>query len=111
MKSTAILVNTSRGAVVDGQALASALSAGKLGAAGLDVFEEEPLPSDSPLLALDNAVLTPHIASYSVEAVEELYRLSGQIAANLLLRHWIPTIVNPDVRAEAEERWGAFRFM
>jgi D-3-phosphoglycerate dehydrogenase len=63
MKPTAILINTSRGPVVDEKALIEALKRGKISGAGLDVYETEPLEKDSPLRSLDNVVMTPHIGS------------------------------------------------
>jgi phosphoglycerate dehydrogenase-like enzyme len=72
MKPTAILVNTARGGVVDTAALVAALGAGSLAGAGLDVFEQAPLPDDHPLRSLDNAVLTPHSAAYAEEALAEV---------------------------------------
>ena len=62
LRAGAFLYNISRGAVIDEAALVDALRAGKLGGAGLDVFEEEPLPETSPLWDLDNVILTPHVA-------------------------------------------------
>jgi D-3-phosphoglycerate dehydrogenase / 2-oxoglutarate reductase len=72
MKRSAILVNTSRGAVVDTVALAAALRDGRLAGAGIDVFEEAPLPSDHPLRDCETAVLTPHAAAYTEEALAEV---------------------------------------
>jgi D-3-phosphoglycerate dehydrogenase len=68
MKKTAILINTSRGAVVDTNALVKALREGWIAGAGLDVYEEEPLPPGHPLTTLDNVVLTPHIGASTHEA-------------------------------------------
>jgi len=70
MKKNAILINTSRGAVVDTNALIKALREGWIAGAGLDVFEQEPLPPDHPLLRLDNVVLTSHIGASTEEAQE-----------------------------------------
>jgi D-3-phosphoglycerate dehydrogenase len=72
MKDGVILVNTSRGAVIDEAALVPALASGKVAAAGLDVFETEPLPLDHPFRALPNAVLSDHGAYYSAESVSVL---------------------------------------
>lgn len=69
MKPGAVLVNTSRGPIVDEPALVEALRCGQLAAAGLDVFAEEPIPAGSALLALDNVVVTPHVTWYTVDTM------------------------------------------
>jgi D-3-phosphoglycerate dehydrogenase len=73
MKPTAYLINTSRGPVVDEPALIEALRAGKIAGAGLDVFEAEPLPQDSPLRSMPNVLLSPHNANSSPEAWERVH--------------------------------------
>ena len=67
MKPSAILINVGRGKVVDTEALVAALTAGTIGGAGLDVFEEEPLPEGHPLWQMENVMITPHVASVSPE--------------------------------------------
>ena len=74
MKATALLVNTSRGPIVDEGALIAALRQGTIAGAALDVFDEEPLPSDHPLRQLDRTVITPHLGYVTVEGYEVFYR-------------------------------------
>ena len=71
MKATAVLINTGRGPVVDEAALADAIRRGEIAGAGLDVLEEEPTPTDNPLLDMDRVVVTPHMAGNSVEAYDK----------------------------------------
>jgi phosphoglycerate dehydrogenase-like enzyme len=66
MKPNAYLVNVGRGGLIDEKALVKALKKGWIAGAGLDVFEEEPLPADSPLWAMENVVLTPHISGFTL---------------------------------------------
>ncbi|HVB06474.1 MAG TPA: D-2-hydroxyacid dehydrogenase family protein [Acidimicrobiales bacterium] len=73
MKRSAVLINTSRGPIVEEQALVDALRAGRIAAAGLDVFDVEPLPTGHPFLALENAVLAPHLGYVSEEGMEAMY--------------------------------------
>jgi len=71
MKKTAILVNTGRGALVEKEALIDALKQNRIAAAGLDVFHEEPLKPDDPILALPNVVLSPHNAGQTPEVIRD----------------------------------------
>lgn len=83
MKDKVIIINTSRGAVVDEPALIEALKTGKVAAAGLDVFEKEPLPEDSPLKTIDTAILAPHTAFHTTESFNDIENLSGDIAMDI----------------------------
>lgn len=97
MKPTAVLVNTSRGPVVDQQALYTALKEKWIFAAALDVTDPEPLPLDSPLLKLDNLVLAPHIASASFTTRSQMARMAAENLIAGLRGERLPNCVNPEV--------------
>ena len=96
MKHTAYLVNTSRGPVVDEQALIAALKAGKIAGAGIDVYEQEPLSVDNPLLSMENVICTPHVAGSSEIGWEIIRRRAGEEAARVLLGRRPDVVVNPE---------------
>ncbi|HET6847055.1 MAG TPA: D-glycerate dehydrogenase [Anaerolineales bacterium] len=97
MKPTAILINTSRGPVVDHAALYRALYDGRLFAAGLDVTEPEPLPADSPLLTLPNCVVVPHLGSASLWTREQMALLAAENLIAGVQGRKLPHCVNPEV--------------
>ena len=97
MKPTAVFVNTSRGPVVDQQALAEALAARRIFAAGIDVFEREPVPTDDPLLAMGNAIVAPHIASASIPTRIRMATLAAENLVAVLQGKRPPNPVNPEV--------------
>ena len=107
LKPTAVLVNTSRGGVVDEAALATALAAGKLSGAGVDVFDQEP-STDSSLYRCENAILTPHIAGYSPQASlkSRLMTAENVVAA---LANSPRNVVNPDVLGARWSRLGRLK--
>ena len=97
MKPTAVLVNTSRGPVVDTDALYDALKEKRIFAAGLDVTEPEPLPADHPLLTLENVTVMPHIASASTRARDQMSWMAAQNLIAGLKGERLPNCVNPQV--------------
>ncbi|MBI3822549.1 MAG: C-terminal binding protein [Planctomycetes bacterium] len=107
MKPNAVLINTARGAIVDEAALVAALRDKRIAGAALDVFEGidvfalRPGPAKHPLLELDNVILTPHCAGSSVESTRESKTRGVRNAADVLLGHWPPHVVNADV----QPRW------
>lgn len=101
MKPGAALVNTSRGGVVRQAALVEALDAGRLAAAALDVFEQEPLPAENPLRGRDNVILTPHEAANSPQALLDLRREVCGGTVEWLTTGWTGAIVNPQIRDQA----------
>ena len=84
MKPEAIIINTSRGPLIDENALYHALKDKKIGYAALDVTVQEPIQEDNPLLTLDNVMITPHVAWYSEEAELELKTKVAQGVADVL---------------------------
>ncbi len=97
MKTSAILINTSRGPVVDPAALYQALKEQRIFAAALDVTDPEPIPVDSPLLGLDNLIVVPHIASASRSTREKMATMAAENLIAGLKGERLPNCVNPEV--------------
>ncbi|WXG43665.1 MAG: D-glycerate dehydrogenase [Promethearchaeati archaeon SRVP18_Atabeyarchaeia-1] len=97
MKKTAILINTSRGPVIDESALYRALKQGTISGAGLDVFQKEPIDRDNPLIKLENVVLVPHIGSASTETRTKMAVMAVENAISALRGKAPQNLVNPDV--------------
>lgn len=106
MPAGAVLVNTARGGLVDEAALIAALSAGHIGAAGLDVLAEEPPPPEHPLFGFDNVIITPHVAAATTRMRPESRRRAAREAALVLQGRWPLAAVNPAVLPRTPlERW------
>jgi phosphoglycerate dehydrogenase-like enzyme len=100
MKRSAVLINTARGMLVDEPALVEALARGTIHAAGLDVFDREPLSADSPLLKLDNVVLSPHVAGWDQESIAAMAEISARCVADLYKGLWPEgSVVNDELRS------------
>lgn len=97
MKPGSVLINTSRGDVIDHQALLEAIDSGRLFGAGLDVTEPEPLPPDHPLLDRPNVVVTPHVASGTVEGRVRIFRSALEQIGSVLGGRQPEHLVNPEV--------------
>lgn len=98
MEKRPILINTSRGAIIDEKALIRALKEGLISGAGLDVLEKEPPDPTNPLLTMENVILTPHVSFYSVESISELKRRTAENVSSVLEGKWPRSVVNPQVK-------------
>ncbi len=106
MKPTAVLVNTSRGEVVDEAALIAALQGGMIAAAGVDVFEQEPPDPANPLLSLPNVVVTPHAAGFARGSVMACGRAAAVNVVEALAGRRPPLLKNPEALERWESRFG-----
>jgi glyoxylate reductase len=97
MKSSAILINTARGSMVDSEALFRALSTGQIAGAALDVTEPEPLPPSSPLLELDHVIITPHIGSASKQTRTKMAQMAVDNLIAGLQGEKLPNCVNGEI--------------
>ena len=102
MKKNAILINTSRGPLVDENALYEAITAKQIAGAGIDVTVQEPLEAGSRLRGLPNVIITPHVAWYSEESELELKRKAAHGAAEVISGYDVPNIVNRAVREKLQ---------
>jgi phosphoglycerate dehydrogenase-like enzyme len=106
MKKTAILVNVSRGTIVDEAALTEALKMKAIAGAALDVFAVEPLPAESPLRLLPNVILTPHMVGHTFEAHHSLEVATRENLDRVLAGRPPRYVVNPAVLPAWTAKWG-----
>ncbi len=105
MKPTAYIINTARGALIDEKALCQALSEGRIAGAGLDPAEVEPIPLDSPLLKMENVILTGHTAASSERSGTLAFRWPMGEVLRVLKGQWPQVLVNPEVKEKFKARW------
>jgi len=106
MNSTAVIINTARGGLINEVDLIEALRAGQIAGAGLDVLEQEPPELDNPLLGMSNVIVTPHVASATTRMRPVSRRRAGREVSLVLQRRWPMSCVNPTVLPRvALERW------
>ncbi|MGQ9647263.1 MAG: C-terminal binding protein [Thermodesulfobacteriota bacterium] len=106
MEKRPLIINTSRGPIIDEKALIQALERGQVSGAGLDVLEKEPPDPDNPLLKTESVILSPHVGFYSEESIHELKRRAAKIVSAVLLGRWPKTVVNPEVRGKTRANVG-----
>lgn len=106
MKPTAVLVNTARGGLIDQDALYNALKKGQLAGAGLDVMDPEPIDPSSPLIGLENVILTPHSAHASIPSLIELLMRPGHEVTRVLKGDWPVGLINPAAKDKFLSKWG-----
>jgi len=106
MKPTAYLINTARGALIDQGALYTALTEGYLAGAALDVTKPEPISPDDPLLKLDNVIITPHAAHFSIPGYLTLVHRPGEEIARVFKGEWPIGLLNPQVKERYRQKWG-----
>ncbi len=106
MKSTAHLVNTARGSIVDPQALYAALKEGEISGAAVDVTEPDPISLDDPLLTLNNFVVTPHIGVFSPLSIAETFRRPLEEISRVYKGEWPNGLVNREVKEKYLKKWG-----
>jgi D-3-phosphoglycerate dehydrogenase len=100
MEKKPVLINTSRGPIIDEEALIRALKEGLVAGAGLDVLEKEPPDSANPMLAMDNVILSPHVGFYSEESISELKRRTAKNVLDVLTGKWPASVVNREVKGK-----------
>jgi D-3-phosphoglycerate dehydrogenase len=98
MKKKPLIINTSRGPIIDEMALTRALTKAQVSGAGLDVLEKEPPDPKNPLLKMENVIIAPHISFYSEESISELKRRTAENVSSVLLGKWPRSVVNQEVK-------------